>query len=98
MQSRESVADFIVFSDYSLSNSSNDFGILPTFYLDFYLGTIVFLSIEDYLIHKPHLLSSKYVLYIEKEDLYDNVFINKKTIQNFQDVITMKNGEVVSLK
>lgn len=52
--------DFVLFNDTNQSNEKH--ATLPTFYMKFYDGSIVFLSIEDYLIYKETIKSDAILL------------------------------------
>lgn len=57
-----SIRDFTVFSDSIIQNISPEYAVLPSFYLSFYKGVVVFDSHDSYL-SKQNILGDNHVAY-----------------------------------
>lgn len=66
------VIDFTIFSDNIIKDIDNSYAVLPSFYLTFYEGVILFDNIQDYE-SKKDLLGSDTNIYVIKNGTIENV-------------------------
>lgn len=59
--------DVVLFWDSDQNTLSHQYAIFPSFYVKFFRGTIVFLSVENYMVYKDQIIG-KPMLYIEKNN------------------------------
>jgi hypothetical protein len=57
IRNRYSAKDYILFNDFFTVNNIYHWGVLPTFYLKFFRGKIIFLDQNDYVKYKDNTLA-----------------------------------------
>ena len=72
--------DTVVFTDNIESNSLHDYSIFPSFYMRFFQGMVIFLTMEDYTQYKNNIIG-KPMLYLTEEMLKSNN-IDRSLINN----------------
>jgi len=85
--------DFGIIYNISQAITFNDIALLPSFYLRFYSGPIIFLNIEDYLEHKD-LIIGQPIIYLSN-NTPENV--SRNMIKNC-DIITEENNTFKIIK
>lgn len=80
-----------MFGDGALTSYTN-LAYLSTFYMYFFKQALLFMNIEDFLIHKDSLVSSDIYIITTIEDIKIN-HIPKQDLKNIK-LLTINNGEI----
>lgn len=79
---KDSVRDIFLISDESIYTP--DYAVISSFYINFYNGCVVFLSLDDLLSNKSNLRSEKIYLLSSSQDIInsslDKTYFNNITI------------------
>jgi hypothetical protein len=82
--------DFVIIADSS-TNISNIFAIIPSIYLKFFRGDVVFMSISSYLYNEDILANQIYV-YASAHDLIENS-VPKNRLNNVK-ILSIQNSSL----
>lgn len=64
------IDDFFVFCDSY--DTHTEYAVLPSFYLYYYKGTVVFLNLEDYIAHKDKIISTNIIIRLSKQEVFES--------------------------
>lgn len=87
LQQQHPIMDFTIFTDETQYGFVNH-PTLNTFYMIAYTGSIIFLTLDDYLTHKDT-ISQNTILYLTKDDINS---IDKNIIKNCSILTETNNG------
>lgn len=91
------VIDTMVFSkDPVICRIPNNYAVLPTFFLKFYNGIIVFFTIEDYLNNHFQNLNDQNYLYIDENSIQNIESVNRSMLQNIPMISINKNDQSIT--
>ena len=83
--------DFFIFSDIIHDIPFSDIGIMQSYYMKFYQGTVIFLDIKDYL-ENSNILANK-IVYLNNHSLGD-INISKNDVK----ILTIENDTIKILE
>lgn len=91
----ENYSDFFICVDV-LNTATTSWATLHPFYLPFFDGHVVFLSLEDYISNRDKIIGES-ILYVSSEGIRSEVPVDRSMFKNCR-FITVNNNELVMVK
>lgn len=96
-QKKCTIIDAMVFSkDPVICRIPNTYAVLPTFFLKFYNGIVVFFTIEDYLNNHFQNLGNQNYLYVDENTINNMESVNRSMLQNISMLTINKNDQSIT--
>ena len=70
LSERINIDDFLILCD--TYDFHVEYAVLPTFYLYYYKGMVVFLNLEDYIAYKDKIISDNIIIRLSKQEVFES--------------------------
>lgn len=88
--------DICLFTDSMNNISTYETAVLPSMFMEFHQGIIIFLDINHYLAYKSRLLSDNIYLYVDSYNNIDNI-TDRQLLKNFKQIITKNKDNMLTM-